>query len=114
MASYEQRLETFQSAHVAPDRTGELACPNCGAMDLRLRFVIFGGREDRRTSPSGASLALTTCRQFPVQSRSAAPPSGTKTWAFRTTGLPRRRDLTRAKGRVCGQRGARDRSDEKI
>jgi hypothetical protein len=47
MASYEQWLEAFQRAYCAPDRTSELACPNCGVRELRLRFVIYGDREDR-------------------------------------------------------------------
>lgn len=47
MASYEQWLEAFQRAYRAPDRTSELACPNCGARELRLRFVIYGDRQDQ-------------------------------------------------------------------
>jgi hypothetical protein len=47
MASYEQWLEAFQRAYGAPDRTSELACPNCGIRELRLRFVIYGDRPDR-------------------------------------------------------------------
>lgn len=47
MASYERWLEAFQGAYRAPDRIAGLACPNCGARELRLRFVIYGDREDR-------------------------------------------------------------------
>ena len=43
MASYEQWLDVFQKAYSAPDQVLDLVCPNCGAKDLRLRFVILGG-----------------------------------------------------------------------
>ena len=44
MASYEQWLDVFQQAYCAPDRVSELACPNCGARELRLRFVLYGNQ----------------------------------------------------------------------
>lgn len=44
MASYEEWLDAFQQAYRAPDRVSELACPNCGARELRLRFVLYGNR----------------------------------------------------------------------
>jgi hypothetical protein len=46
MASYEQWLESFQEAYGAPDRASELACPNCGVRQHRLRLVIYGDREN--------------------------------------------------------------------
>lgn len=47
MASYERWLEAFQGAYRAPGRVVELTCPNCGARELRLRFVTYGDREER-------------------------------------------------------------------
>jgi hypothetical protein len=34
----EQWLESFQKAYGAPDRISDLACPNCSARQLRLRY----------------------------------------------------------------------------
>lgn len=44
MASFEQWLEAFQEAYAAPDRASGFPCPNCGAQELRLRFVLYGDR----------------------------------------------------------------------
>jgi hypothetical protein len=44
VASYEQWLDVFDRAYRDPDQIAALACPNCGARELRLRFVFYGGR----------------------------------------------------------------------
>lgn len=42
MALFEQWLEAFQQAyHLPPERISEVACPNCGARSLQLRFVVY-------------------------------------------------------------------------
>src|SRR5215469_18125822 len=52
MTSYEEWLEAFQRAYSAPDRVPELACPNCWAKELHLRFVTYDNQE------SGANVAF--------------------------------------------------------
>lgn len=47
MASYRAWMDVFQQAYRAPDRVPELACPNCGARQLHMVFVIFGSRGHR-------------------------------------------------------------------
>jgi hypothetical protein len=40
-ASYDQWLEVFQLAYRAPQLVSELACPNCDARELHLRFLLY-------------------------------------------------------------------------
>ncbi|HEY3903298.1 MAG TPA: hypothetical protein VGM14_05320 [Streptosporangiaceae bacterium] len=44
MASFEQWLGAFRLAYGEPGRVSALSCPNCGAQDLQLRFVLYGSR----------------------------------------------------------------------
>ena len=41
-ASFEQWLQVFNAAYEAPDGVGRLRCPECGANDLVLQFVLYG------------------------------------------------------------------------
>lgn len=42
MASFEQWLEALQPVYdMSPKRASELLCPNCGAGELQLRFVMY-------------------------------------------------------------------------
>lgn len=92
MAAYEQWLDVFQLAYRAPDRVSELACPNCGARELRLRFVLYGTSEHEVNAvfwcdsclegmPPGPSELPVTCipvrpEDVSVPNYRTVPPSG--------------------------------------
>jgi hypothetical protein len=40
MASFEEWLGLWNRAYAHPDQISGLACPNCGARELSLRFVV--------------------------------------------------------------------------
>jgi hypothetical protein len=44
VASPERWLDVFDRAYREPGQISALACPNCGARELRLRFVLYGSR----------------------------------------------------------------------
>lgn len=84
MATYQEWLDAFQRAYRAPDRVSELACPNCGARELRLRFVLYGRQEREANAafwcdsclqgmPPGPSEVPATCT--PVRSEDAHVPN---------------------------------------
>jgi hypothetical protein len=83
MASYEDWLQVFQQAYSSPHRVSELACPNCGAHELQLRFVIYGRRAHRANAvfwcgrclegmPPGPSEVPAGCA--PVRSEDVSVP----------------------------------------
>lgn len=83
MTSYEQWLDVFQQAYRAPDRVSALACPNCGAGELHLCFVLYGTLEHEANvvfwcgsclegMPPGPSEVPTGC--IPVRTEEADIP----------------------------------------
>ena len=83
MASYEQWLEAFNQAYSAPDRIGGLACPNCGARELQLRFVTYGNREDRANAVFWCGSCLEGMPPSPSQ-----VPVGCATVRHEDAGVP--------------------------
>ena len=99
MVSYDEWLNAFQLAYRAPERVAELACPNCGARELRLLFILQGGRGNEADAvfwcgsclegmPPGPSEVPAGCR--PVRLEDAGvpnyrvvPPTGRSEHAWR-------------------------------
>jgi hypothetical protein len=83
MAPYDQWLEAFKRAYRAPDQTAGLACPNCGACKLQLRFVTYGGREDRASAVFWCDSCLEGMPPRPSQ-----VPAGCATVRHEDAGIP--------------------------
>jgi hypothetical protein len=96
MASYVQWLEAFQRGYRALDRIVELACPNCGACELRLCFVVYGDREDRADAVFWCGSCLEGMPPGPSE-----VPAGCATVRYEDADIPDYRVVPPA-GRVAG------------
>lgn len=72
MSPYELWLYAYSEVYEMPSMVSTLACPNCGAHELQLRFVVYDDPE----GAGHAALWCCRCLHGVVVDRSVAPPGG--------------------------------------
>src|SRR5260370_34558917 len=73
-SSFERWLDVYDRAYAAPELLSTLACPNCGAHELALRFVLYGSRTDE----GHAAFWCNNCQHGIALGPSTIPPAGVR------------------------------------